>query len=142
VDEISSSDYAFHPHAIAGGIPMYQFSQQDAALLDKTTPFVNIDRVGMGPQMVPQYDMNAFLKANRRNLIPSKRHDDNMTNAQRAYGYRTNPNTVVNGQISSREQVQRDYRSPYIALQFGGSASRPVASRQPTSSINIQPISR
>ena len=58
-----------------------------------------------------------------------------MTNAQKALSYRVDPNALQFTQISSREQVPRDYRSGIDEHQFGN--KRQIAPVRPVTSINL-----
>lgn len=139
---LSTSNYAIPSHNTPmGAVPMYQYTPQDLQYLNTAQPFIDADRTGMGQQPIPQYDLEKIIHDNRHVLRMTDRQSQNATNTQRAFGYRTDPNTIAMGQISSREQVVKDYRSPYISLQPGMS-NRPIVARMPTTTVNIAPIRR
>jgi hypothetical protein len=63
-----------------------------------------------------------------------------MTKAQKALGYRIDPNALQFTQISTREQVDRDYRSGIDEFQFGN--KRRTAPRRPVTHIDLNPVRR
>lgn len=138
----NTPNFSIPTHAsAAGAVPMYQYSPRDLQYLHTHQPFIDADRTGMGQQPVPHYDLEKIILDNRHVLRMTHRQSQNATNTQRAFGYRTDPNTIAMGQISSREQVVKDYRSPFITMQ-PGMQNRPISARMPTTTINIAPIRR
>jgi len=140
IEQVATLEYVMQPHKLPSALPSYMFSDHGSQFLHAQTPFIDTDRVGLGYAPVPYYDLHRIAEENRHALRPTERALRNLTRAEKSLSFRVDPNALQYTQISSREQVPRDYRSQLDELQFGN--KRHVAPRKTQTFINLNPIRR